>query len=86
MVDVPMSSSAMKTPINATNSSGADVPNAIKVAPAISAGNFNAIHTMMDLLDNTKQTIIKINNLLLPIYSIDVKKYKSQIKPNERQT
>ena len=39
MVPVPMSSSEMNTPINEVNSSGAEVPMAINVAPAMSDGN-----------------------------------------------
>lgn len=39
IVPVPISSSEMNTPIKLVNSSGADVPIAMKVAPAISGGN-----------------------------------------------
>jgi hypothetical protein len=38
-----MSSSEMNTPITLVKNSGAEVPIAMNVAPAISDGNFNAI-------------------------------------------
>ena len=40
IVPVPMSSSDIKTPISEVNNSGAEVPIAIKVAPAMSDGSF----------------------------------------------
>ncbi len=43
IVPVPMSSSEINTPIMLVNNSGAEVPIAMNVAPAISDGNFNAI-------------------------------------------
>lgn len=42
MVPVPISSFDMNTPITDVNNSGAEVPIAMNVAPATSAGNFNS--------------------------------------------
>jgi hypothetical protein len=42
IVPVPISLSEMKTPITLVNSSGAEVPIAMNVAPAIFDGNFKA--------------------------------------------
>ena len=43
IVPVPISSFDMNTPIIDVNSSGADVPIAMNVAPATSAGKFNSV-------------------------------------------
>ena len=43
IVLVPISSSAINTPINAIANAGVELPNAINVAPAMSGGRLNAI-------------------------------------------
>ena len=81
IVPVPISSSEMNTPIKLVNNSGAEVPMAIKVAPAISEGSFNAEKKQTGIINYYN----KVLSLPLLIISSDDKKYKSHTIPNDNE-